>query len=332
MEYLPDGDLFEAVQEKRFKEPRARQVIADVLSALAHIHRRGIVHRDVKAENILVAKDGRAVLTDFDTAAFVSDKDAMRQRCGSPGHIAPEVLSSKLSYGIKVDSFGAGAVLYFMICGHLPFEGSDMKEVLHKTRTRAVSFHNHSEFSQVSDQCKAFIFKLLQKIPDNRLSAEQAASQLWCMPSIEERISRIAGQVDKLEWQMGVATSDVSTSASRTFRSETVVDEHPLAPQLHDNQQSFLTNEAHNSNAVDEESGRSRWPRKLHQLVSKFRTSTAASERSYSFGAASGSVQSTRSASRVRARRFTAQQPMKWMHAASPPFRRSVTGQFSSLH
>jgi len=55
-EYLPGGDVFDAVHKQRFKEPRARQIMADLLSALTHIHRHGIVHRDVKVENLLLPR------------------------------------------------------------------------------------------------------------------------------------------------------------------------------------------------------------------------------------------------------------------------------------
>jgi len=178
-EYLCGGDVFDAVAKQLFKETRARQVMADLLSALAHIHRRGIVHRDVKAENLLLAKDGRAVLTDFGIAALVSDEEAMGKFSGSPGYVA-EILSKK-PYGIKVDSFSVGVLLYFMLCGGLPFQGKTVKSTLKRTMTREVSFDNHPEFLNVTHQCKSFILKLLEKPSENRPSAEQASSQLWCI-------------------------------------------------------------------------------------------------------------------------------------------------------
>jgi len=179
-EYLHGGNVAAAVSKKPFIESKARQVIADVLSALTHIHRHGVVHRDVKGPNILLADDGQAVLADFGIAAFVDDKASMSKRCGTPGYTAPEVLPSEPLYGIKVDSFSAGVVLYSMICGRIPFEGNDAAAVLRNTIRCQVSFDGHSEFSQVSGPCKEFILQLLQKKPRNRLSAEEAVSQLWC--------------------------------------------------------------------------------------------------------------------------------------------------------
>jgi len=185
-EYLRGGDVFDAVAKRRFKEKCAHQVMADLLSALTHIHRRGIVHRDVKAENLLLTTDGKAVLTDFGQAALISDDEAMCKCCGSPGYAAPEILG-KMRYGFKVDSFSAGVTLYFMISCKLPFEGRDVNSVLRRTLKREVSFDNRPEFSKVSKQCKLFICKLLEKNPHNRPTAEQAASQMWCFSGNDMR-------------------------------------------------------------------------------------------------------------------------------------------------
>jgi len=178
-EYLRGGDLHDAVVKRRFKEPRAHKVTVDLLSALAHIHSRGIIHRDVKAENLLLTDNDRAVLADFGHAALISDGEEMCKCCGSPGYAAPEVIRAE-HYGIKADSFGAGVTLYFMICGSLPFEGRSMGSIVRRTVKRKVSFDSHHEFSKVSEQCKDFILQLLQKEPCNRPTAEQAASQIRC--------------------------------------------------------------------------------------------------------------------------------------------------------
>jgi len=177
-EYMDGGNLSGAVSNRRFKEPRAHQVMADLLSALAHTHRCGIVHRDVKADNLLLTKHGKAVLADFGIAALISDAEAMCQSCGTPGYVAPEVIGRK-PHGVKVDSFSAGVTLYFMLCGKLPFTGSSTISVLTRTMKDEVSFESHPEFSKVSGRCKDFIHKLLLKDPCSRPTAEQAAFQMW---------------------------------------------------------------------------------------------------------------------------------------------------------
>jgi len=177
-QYVGGGNLCEAISKRQFKEPRAHQVMADLLCALAHIHRRGIAHMDVKAGNILLSMHGKAVLADFGFAALISDAEAMSRSCGTPGYVAPEVISRK-QRGVKVDSFGAGATLYFMLCGKLPFKGKSTIATLKQTMTCEVCFHKHPVFSEVSCPCKHFIHELLRKDPHNRPTAEQAASKMW---------------------------------------------------------------------------------------------------------------------------------------------------------
>jgi len=174
-EYLQGGDLHAATMKQRFKEQRSLQVMADLLSALAHIHSHEIAHRDVKAENVLLTKHGRAVLTDFGLAAPTSDAEAMCKLCGTPGYAAPEVITRKQP-GVKVDIFSAGATLYFILCGRLPFRGSSVNSVLHRTLKKEVSFDVHPEFSQVSAQCKNFMCQLLQK--DSTQSSNCRASSI----------------------------------------------------------------------------------------------------------------------------------------------------------
>ena len=86
----------------------------------------GIVHRDVKAENIVLSEHGAAVLSDFGIAARLTDQEAMGQRCGSPGYAAPELLTPKERYCEKVDVFAVGVVLYFLLSCMLPFSGADI--------------------------------------------------------------------------------------------------------------------------------------------------------------------------------------------------------------
>jgi len=104
----------------------------------------------------------------------------MGKRRGSPGYAAPDILCGN-AYGIKIDSFSAGVVLYFMLCGKLPFRGKTTDAVIKRTLTREVSFDNHPEIMKVTHSCMSFNVKLLEKLPKNRPSAEEAASQLWCV-------------------------------------------------------------------------------------------------------------------------------------------------------
>ncbi|CAL1164629.1 unnamed protein product [Cladocopium goreaui] len=104
LQLYTSGDLFERVQRSGpLKEAESVEVMLGLLSALAYVHHLGIVHRDVKCENILL--DGnRAILSDFGISCFLSDPESMEKRVGSPGYASPEMLKGE-SYNEKVDIF-----------------------------------------------------------------------------------------------------------------------------------------------------------------------------------------------------------------------------------
>lgn len=173
LELCPGGSLQQHLHHHGpFDEVAACDCIAGVMSALAHIHGRGIVHRDVKAENVLLGQRGRSVLADFGLAALAADQEAMAKPCGTLGYAAPEVLRNH-GYGPKVDVFSAGVVLYQCLSCTLPFAGSDVAEVLRNTRSCEVRFDLLAK-QGVGPDTTAFLRQLLTKSPDKRPSAEEA--------------------------------------------------------------------------------------------------------------------------------------------------------------
>lgn len=121
-----DGPTLRAlaeVQRPRFPEIAAMLMIP-IFEALDHAHASGIVHRDVKPENIMVSREGLPVLMDFGIAQLV-DMETLTQTgtiLGSPAHMAPEVVDGQ-EVTSKADTFSAATVLYWLVCGVLPFSG-----------------------------------------------------------------------------------------------------------------------------------------------------------------------------------------------------------------
>jgi serine/threonine protein kinase len=185
MEYCRGGDLVNAISRSRMTEDEAYDLMLDVLEGLAHMHGHGFVHRDVKPDNVLIANDGTAKLADFGISAKLSDPTAMAKRCGSPGYIAPEVWEHK-EYGIKIDSFSAGALLHFVICGRSPFCGKSVKSVMVKTLNNSVNFRKSVCLERLSDGCKAFMLTLLEKESASRPTATEALQVMWTSTPAEE--------------------------------------------------------------------------------------------------------------------------------------------------
>lgn len=178
MERYTGGILYDVVAQARLSGMQARSVIRGLLPALVHIHARGIVHRDVKPENILLAADGRAVLSDFSLSCKLSDIKEMRRKCGSPCYAAPELLSGD-QYSAKVDVFSVGCVLFYMLSARIPFEGSSLAQILERTMQCTVDFGMSSCFTKVSSGCKEFILLLLRKSEHERPTAAEASKARW---------------------------------------------------------------------------------------------------------------------------------------------------------
>jgi serine/threonine protein kinase len=119
------GDLLQKVVAGGcLSESASRPIVAGILKGLSHIHSLGIVHRDIKTENILLKSDGCAIISDFGLATLVNDETQMKRRCGSPGFVAPEMCKGQ-SYDNKVDIFGVGVLFYFVLSKTLPFTSPD---------------------------------------------------------------------------------------------------------------------------------------------------------------------------------------------------------------
>ncbi|CAE8587173.1 unnamed protein product [Polarella glacialis] len=175
----------------------AATFMASVFVALAHIHRRGIVHRDVKAQNILIsAHDDRILLSDFGVAVQPAVQKDINWRCGTPGYIAPEVIKH-MSGSSMVDMFAAGVLFYFVVTTSMPFKGSHWMQ---QTVDFRPDFGQEGELAGKSQACIQLIQQLLEKDPECRLSAEEATSHHWferlgSSPGADDTMSSIPGDV-----------------------------------------------------------------------------------------------------------------------------------------
>ncbi len=137
MEYVDGHTVYDDIaKHKRFSESDALDIIIQIAEALEHAHSKGLIHRDVKPKNIMIAREGIAKLADMGLARAMSDKEAAEAEAGkafgTPYYISPEQIRGETNIGPAADIYSLGATLYHMVTGNVPFDGKNPSAVMHK--------------------------------------------------------------------------------------------------------------------------------------------------------------------------------------------------------
>ncbi|KAH8023489.1 hypothetical protein MRX96_027780 [Rhipicephalus microplus] len=178
-EYASQGEVFEFISRHgRMPEPMARRKFWQVLLAVEYCHSQHIVHRDLKAENLLLDSHMNVKLADFGFSNFYSPTGYLTTWCGSPPYAAPEVFEGKRYIGPEVDVWSLGVVLYVLVCGALPFDGSSLQVL----RSRVLSGRFRIPFF-MSTECEHLIRKMLVLDPTRRMTVEQVKRHRWLQPA-----------------------------------------------------------------------------------------------------------------------------------------------------
>jgi hypothetical protein len=204
MDLCRGGDLFDAIAEARrdnqakgldvaLSETASCNVTRQLFSALAFCHQHGVVHRDVKAENVLLTHSVQQVslesaqaqikLCDFGLAArYWPASSKLRVPVGSPDYVAPEV-ARKQPYGSAVDIWSSAVVLFASLRGRLPFAAKTDHDVLLRVREGRPTFD--SGWKQISSQAREAILHLMKLHPSERPTAEEALHHPWFVTRAE---------------------------------------------------------------------------------------------------------------------------------------------------
>mmetsp|Transcript_33659 Transcript_33659/g.84826 ORF Transcript_33659/g.84826 Transcript_33659/m.84826 type:complete len:304 (+) Transcript_33659:211-1122(+) len=181
-ELLSGFDLLSAVHERgSYSEGDAREVMEQLLSALAYLDSKGIAHRDLKLDNIALVDEvdfTKVKIIDFGLSDQLSDtKTAFHEACGTPALLAPEVASRK-PYGHGCDVWAAGVVIFMLLSGDYPFKGTSVGEVL-KVIMQAKPCFSDPVWEITSSNARDFVKALLTADPAERPSPESALSHPW---------------------------------------------------------------------------------------------------------------------------------------------------------
>lgn len=128
LEYASGGEFYKYIQKKRrLKEQTACRLFSQLISAVHYIHSKGLVHRDLKLENLLLDNEENLIITDFGFVnEFVRQNGLMKTSCGSPCYAAPELVISTRPYDArKADTWSCGVILFAMLAGYLPWDDDE---------------------------------------------------------------------------------------------------------------------------------------------------------------------------------------------------------------
>ena len=181
VDLLEGGDLrYHLIHHKRFTEHQSQFFIACLILALESLHSNGVVHRDVKPENLVLGSNGYLRLTDLGLSRKVSEIRKV-DSSGTPGYIAPEALT-KDHYGFHSDFFAVGVILYELIMRKRPYPGKDNAQVKDFVLCKQVQLRKSQIRGKWTPECIDFVNKLLQRNPKNRLGyngAKELRSHAW---------------------------------------------------------------------------------------------------------------------------------------------------------
>ena len=182
LEYMQGKDLFDYIHARHFKltEQRVKEIAFQIIQAVQYLHRYGIVHRDLKLENVMMADTTDTSvpkLADFGLAKMIAPNEKANEPFGTLGYVAPEVLR-KEPYSFSCDIWSIGCIIYALLSGALPFDHESQKETIQMTLKSKLEFDG-SCWKDISSNCKDLIENLLEKDPLKRITLKQITKHKW---------------------------------------------------------------------------------------------------------------------------------------------------------
>ncbi|KAJ0935156.1 putative protein kinase CAMK-CDPK family [Helianthus annuus] len=177
MELCSGGRLLDQMREDGlFPEQKAANLMKELMLVLKYCHDMGVIHRDVKPDNILLSASGSIKLADFGLAARIANGQSLFGVVGSPAYVAPEVLIG--AYSEKVDIWSAGVVLHALLVGFLPFGGGSVNTVFEAVKNVSINFQDKL-WDSISQPARDLIAHMLTRNVSERYTAEDVLRHPW---------------------------------------------------------------------------------------------------------------------------------------------------------
>ncbi|OHT02504.1 CAMK family protein kinase [Tritrichomonas foetus] len=171
LELCPNGTVLDQLKKHMpFDEETAANVARQVLEALVYLHKKRVIHRDLKLQNFLLGDDNILKVADFGLSAQLEDDDDKRMTiCGTPGYLSPEVIDHQDGQTYSVDIWATGVCTFLMLTGRQPFQSKDKHQTYRKIKQ--VNYRWPDE-PKISDIARNFVDSALQRDPSLRPNAE----------------------------------------------------------------------------------------------------------------------------------------------------------------
>lgn len=244
------GELFDRIAnhpDSKLPEEQAISITKILVSTIRYLHSNKIVHRDLKAENLLFqlknSKNTSILVADFGCARILqNNNDTLKDICGTLSYLAPEMLSSQAKYAghsFPVDMWALGVIVYFMLCGYMPFDCETDDETKQAILNGDYLFEPPEYWNHISQDAKDFINRCLVVDPKRRLTADAAELHPFIndLPSLE--VSSPINRLLSSSSLKRIGSSNLSLT-SKLKESVFKLQQQQLQQQLHKDNQSFL--------------------------------------------------------------------------------------------
>ena len=174
LDYCPGGDLSKQLQiQRRFSEEKAKFYICEIILALGELHKNNIIFRDLKPDNVVIDKEGHALLTDFGLSREgVVGKEIAKSFCGSIAYLAPEMLN-RSGHGKAVDWYLLGVLFYELLVGVPPYFTSNQEQIFRNIQNAQLYIPPF-----ISEKATNLIKSLLKKNPNERLGSKRDVEEI----------------------------------------------------------------------------------------------------------------------------------------------------------
>lgn len=183
-EMAPKGELFELLNKSvTVSEKKARRLMRQLFEGVAFMHERMIVHRDLKLENILCIDEERVVISDFGFATQLQPGQKLKELLGTPGYLSPETLRCQMyddceGYGLEVDDWALGVILYTLLAGYAPFYHRRQLIMLRMIQEAKYEFRDE-QWIHITNEAKDLIKHLLVVDVRQRYTAAKCLQDPW---------------------------------------------------------------------------------------------------------------------------------------------------------